>query len=89
MREIIIFLGLAFTTKMVDDNLPNLNLRRLFKKYVSPLLLPICILLLPAVIKLTKNPEAKKELQQILILLTTVFLITELISNKNNEQFIK
>lgn len=89
MKEIFIFLAGAFASKMIKDNLPDLNLRRGFKKYISPLLLPLCILLLPIAIKLTKNSEAKKNLQHTLILLTSVYLITELISSKNNKQLIK
>lgn len=86
MKDIFIFLAGAFASKLVKDNLPDLNLRRAFKKYISPLLLPLCILLLPVAIKLTKNPDSKKELQHTLIILTSVFLITKLITSKNNKQ---
>jgi ABC-type uncharacterized transport system permease subunit len=85
MRDIFIFLLGALGTKMIDDNLPSLhykNVAKAFIRYVAPLMFIAYIGLLYTAIRLTKNPEAKKDLQHSLAITLVAIVLASVLTNK-------
>jgi hypothetical protein len=86
MRDIFIFLFGALATKMIEDNLPDLNLAKGFKKYVAPLLFTLYIALLYKAMQFTKNPDTKRSLQNTFIVLTTAIILTHVMMEANKKR---
>lgn len=82
MKEIFYFLLGVMASKLVEDNLPNFNLRRGFKKYGPPALVLLYLLLLPMAIKFTRDPQARKNLQQTLILIAAACVAANALAGK-------
>ena len=85
MRDIIIFVLGAIAGKLIQDNLPNMHykhLYKLYKKTIQPLFVIGYLGLLFTVIKLTKNPEQQKQLNMIFTTVLVVCIIATVLQQK-------
>ncbi len=71
MKNIFLFLSLIFATKLVEDNLPNLHYKKILD-FFAPVILLAYIGLLSIVVKITNNPQQKKNL----LILTTLAAVS-------------
>jgi hypothetical protein len=83
MKAFLIFLLLAFGNKLVRDNLPDLNLNRLFHKHIAPWLFIGYLHWLHTMARRAKNPDVKNRLQHRLLTLTVVVVLANSTNTKN------
>ena len=69
MRDIINFILAVFCVKLIEDYLPNLHYKKLLD-FFAPVILLAYIGLLAIVVKITNNPQLKKTLLTLLVLVT-------------------
>jgi len=75
MRDTIIFILLAIGGKFIQDNLPDMHYKKIYRFYqktIQPLLIVGYLGLLFVIMKFTKSPEQQK---QINIIITTVLVV--------------
>lgn len=84
MKDLLIFILGAIGGKLIEDNLPNLHYKNLYKGfegYVAPMFLFSYIGYLYIIVKLTKDAEAKKNLDYIITITAADMGITKMMGN--------
>ena len=85
MKAFLIFLLLAVGNKLVRDNLPDLNLSRIFQKHIAPFLFIGYLHWLQTRARRTKNPDVKNRLQRQLLTLSVVVVLANSVGIKRSE----
>ncbi len=84
MKAFLIFLLLAFGNKLVRDNLPDLNLNRIFQKHIAPFLFISYLHWLQAGARRAKNPDVKNRLQHQLLTLSVIVVLANSVDVKKH-----